>query len=148
MIYITIWASTLEVAKYKGLAKEREMELKLLRSDHVALAHQETRQLAYEICTGNDRLNSNSAARLHLGVTGAGKTTSAERHMLRRPSIGEAEGGRSAVGDLNAGLRQVTRGNQSQRGEGRRGWCGARCPQRGGRHGRYMRRCKHRARWP
>lgn len=106
-----------QVAKYKGLAAGRQTELKALRSDHVALAHQatETRQLAYEICTGNGRLNSNSAARLHLGVTRAGKTTSAERH-LRRPSIGEAEGGGSVVGDLNAGLRQVTRGSQSQRG--------------------------------
>ena len=107
-----------QVAKYKGLATERQTNLKALRSEHVALAHQatETRQLAYDICTGNGRLNSNSSARLHLGVTrGAANTTSAERHMLNNPSLIQAASTKADTGDLNAGLRQVTRGNQSQR---------------------------------
>ena len=84
-----------------------QSELKALRHEHVALAHQatETRQLAYQICTGHGRLNSNSSARLQLDAPAVKQTT------LHRPLI---PGGTAAVPstssaarqqDLNAGLR-------------------------------------------
>ena len=95
------------VAKWKDLATIRQSELKALRHEHVALAHQatETRQLAYQICTGHGRLNSNSSARLQLDAPAVKQTA------LQRPSLA---GGTAAVPpmpsaagqrDLNAGLR-------------------------------------------
>eukprot|EP01043_Picozoa_sp_COSAG02_P025637 COSAG02_NODE_1447_length_12575_cov_8.479400_5_plen_1271_part_00 len=96
------------VAKWKDLATVRQSELKALRHEHVALAHQatETRQLAYAICTGHGRLNSNSSARLQIDAPAMKRTT------LRRPSL---KGGSTTAitptpaptvrHDLNAGLR-------------------------------------------
>jgi serine/threonine protein kinase len=93
-----------KVAKWKDLATVRQSELKTLRNEHVALAHQatETRQLAYQICTGHGRLNSNSSARLQLelGARSAGASAAARKQKqkqqvttLRRPLLRGGGGG-------------------------------------------------------